>query len=166
MDAKSVYAANKPQSSGDGLFLKLKDGDNVRLRVLGLPAVFDSEYEGKVSTKYSWPVYNHDEEKVQVFQGGATIYNALNALVQDEDWGDPVEYDIKVSRTGKGTDTKYSVSPSPKSKEVPDDIEQIDVVAITASSPFASNVRRLGEKKDEAPEDVDGAISLDEIPFD
>lgn len=167
-NVKDLYAENKPVSAG-GLFLKINDGENVRLRVLDIPVAFDSEYEGKISRKWAWPVYNHDEEEVQIFQGGSTIFNQIEALVQDDDWGDPVEYDIKVSRSGTGTDTKYNVSPSPKSKDVPTDIEMPNVVAVISKSPSASNVRKLGEaptQKDVVLEDIDDKpIDLSEIPF-
>lgn len=176
MSVKDIYNDNEP--SGSGLFLKLKDGDNFRVRVLGLPAVYDSTFTDKetqkktVSTKYAWPVYNFDTEKVQVLQGGATIYNSLNALIQNEDWGDPVEYDVKVARTGSGlNDTKYSVTPSPKSLTLPKEMEDIDVVAITKKSDYNKNVHLLGQMFEPAEEDVvledieDTVINLDSIPF-
>ena len=173
-DNRSVYSANKPASS-DGLFLKLQPDTKVRVRILGLPAVFDSRFEDKktgevkVSTKYAWPVYNHDEEKTQVFQGGAQVYNGLLALIEDDDWGDPVGYDVTIGRTGSGTDTKYSVVGSPKSKDVPEDVEAPDVVAIQSKSPNNSKVRLLGEEpkqQDVVLEDIDDKpIDLSEIPF-
>jgi hypothetical protein len=43
-----------------------------------------------------------------------TIMNAINALVKSEDWGDPKEYDILITKDGEGKDTEYHVMPSPK----------------------------------------------------
>jgi len=175
MSVKDIYNDNEP--SGGGLFLKLKDGDNFRVRVLGLPAVYESTFTDKdtqkktVSTKYAWPVYNFDTERTQVLQGGATIYNSLNALIQNEDWGDPVEYDVKVARTGSGlNDTKYSVTPSPKSLELPKVLEDIDVVAITKKSDYNENVHLLGEmftplEKDVVLEDIDEVGDISRVPF-
>lgn len=174
----------KPENSG-GIYLKLKDGDSVRMRIIGEPVVFDSVFskEGepdKVSTRYAWPVYNHDEEKVQVFQGSATVFSAIAALAKDEDWGDPEKYDIKVSREGSGaSDTRYSVSPSPKSKDLPEEMEELDVIEKIAASPnnqrvdLLSNVVKAGkreekpeEQKDVVIDDVDeGPVNLDDIPF-
>lgn len=174
MDVKNVYSSNKPVSS-DGLFLKIQPDTKVRLRILGIPAVYESRYEDqktgevKISTKYAWPVYNHDDGKTQVFQGGAQVYNGLLALIEDDDWGDPSTYDVTVGRTGSGTDTKYSVVGSPKSKDVPEDIETPDVVAIQSKSPNNSKVRLLGEEakaQDVVLEDIDDKpIDLDDIPF-
>jgi len=174
MDVQNVYKNNKPVTS-DGLFLKIQPDAKVRMRILGIPAVFESRFEdqktGKttVSTKYAWPVYNHDEGKVQVFQGGPQIYNGLLALIEDEDWGDPSKYDVTVGRTGSGTDTKYSVVGSPKSKDVPEDVEAPDVVAIQSKSPNNSKVRLLGQDapvEDVVLDDIDDApVDLSEIPF-
>lgn len=173
-DVKSVYSNNKPVSS-DGLFLKIQPDTKVRVRILGIPAVFESRYEDpkthdvKISTKYAWPVYNHDEGKVQVFQGGAQVYNGLLALIEDDDWGDPANYDVTIGRAGSGTDTKYSVVGSPKSKDVPEDVEAPDVVAIQSKSPNNSKVRLLGQEpkqEDVVLEDIDDKpIDLSEIPF-
>lgn len=175
MDTRNIYSSNKPVSS-DGLFLKIQPDSKVRVRILGIPAVFESRFEDKVtkevkiSTKYAWPVYNHDEGKTQVFQGGAQVYNGLLALIEDDDWGDPSNYDVTIGRAGSGTDTKYSVVGSPKSKDVPEDATAPDVVAIQEKSPNNSNVRLLGEEvtksKDVVLDDIDDKpIDLSEIPF-
>jgi len=176
MSIKDIYSENEP--SGGGLFLKLKDGDSFRVRFLGLPAVYESTFTDKdtqkksVSTKYAWPVYNFDAEATQVLQGGATIYNALNSLIQNDDWGDPSEYDVTVGRTGSGlNDTKYSVTPLRKSLDLPKEMEDIDVVAITQKSDYNQNVHLLGQmftplEEDTVLEDIEeGGISLDDIPF-
>jgi hypothetical protein len=58
-DIKDVYNSNKPSGGGGELFLRTNDGDNIRIRFLGLPAVFDSTFvdpktkETKVTTKYA-----------------------------------------------------------------------------------------------------------------
>lgn len=175
----NIYKDYTPPAGNGGLFLKIEDGENVRLRVLSKePVVFESDYLGTLSTKYAWLVYNHDEEKVQIFQGGATIYNAIAALATDEDWGDPTEYDIKVGRKGVQKETKYSVQPTNKSKEVPADLEDVDVLGIINKSDKNVNVQMLSDRiagatpaqkqpKDNVPtvEDVDNPIDLDDIPF-
>lgn len=166
-DIKDLYAKNEPQGGG-GLFLKTESGKTYTLRVLDLPVVFDSEYDGKISTKFAWPVYNHDSKEVQILQKGASVYKGLNSLIQDDDWGDPVEYDIKLTHTGNGIDTEYSVSPARNSKDVPTDIELPDVASVIASSPSASKVHKLGElvKSDDVVlEDIDETIEIDDIPF-
>lgn len=34
-------------------------------------------------------------------------------LYKNEDWGDPKNYDLKITRDGDGMETKYSVLPRP-----------------------------------------------------
>jgi hypothetical protein len=176
----NIYKDYTPPAGNGGLFLKLNDGDSFRLRILGEPVVFENEYEGKLSTRYGWPVYNHDAEAQQILQGGATVYNAIAELATDDDWGDPSEYDVKVGRKGSGlNDTKYSVTPMNKSQEVPKDLEDLDLVAVISKSEFSHNVQLLSERingakpaakpaKDNLPKDdevTDEPIDLDEIPF-
>ena len=45
-----------------------------------------------------------------------TIKKAIFDLYKDSDWGDPKEYDIKISRKKEWDITKYSVVPSNKSE--------------------------------------------------
>lgn len=54
-------------------------------------------------------VYNYDEAKVQVFSANQkTLLADIGRLTGDEDYSDLSMWDLKVSRRGKGTDTKYS----------------------------------------------------------
>lgn len=173
----NIYKDYTPPAGNGGLFLKIEDGQTVRLRITGAPVVFENEYEGKLSTRYAWPVYNHDEEKTQVFQGGATIYNAIAEIAQDDEWGDIEETDIKISRKGTGTDTKYAVTPCPKNQEVPKNEEELDLVAIIGKSEFSHNVQLLEDRikgakpaakpqQDVVLEDIDDKpIDLTDIPF-
>ena len=47
-----------------------------------------------------------------------SLGSKLLNLINDSDWGDPREYDLKITRTGDALETKYTVSPKPK-KEIP-----------------------------------------------
>ena len=69
-------------------------------------------------------------------------------LINDTDWGDPREYDIKILRTGDGLETKYTVSPKPK-KDLPEaakfeyDLMNIKLEKLlTGEDPFESWVRK------------------------
>jgi hypothetical protein len=57
------------------------------------------------------------------------------ALANNEDWGDPHEYDITVSRTGSGLETKYQVHPSPH--------RQLDDFAATAYAKTGPKIEAL-----------------------
>lgn len=69
-----------------------------------------------IEEKHFWAfkVYNHNIGIVQLCslkQKG--LMKALSELFQNEDYGDPLGYDITISRTGKGMDTEYWLVPSP-----------------------------------------------------
>lgn len=62
-------------------------------------------------------VYNYETERFEVFETDkASIIKKLWELDQDPDLGDLQGYDIKLSKTGQGMDTRYSVLPLGKSK--------------------------------------------------
>lgn len=125
--------------SGSG-FTKFQDGDNV-IRVLG-PAIVGYEYwtkdnkpvrstapftempdnkdgkDGKPQkAKHFWAfaIWNYTTKSVEILQvTQKSIQSAITNLVADEDWGDPKQYDIKITRTGAELTTEYAVSPKPK----------------------------------------------------
>ena len=106
----SIYETHKP-SQGGGDYLKLKDGDRVKVRFASEPAGIT--YDG-VKLRYQWVVYNHNDKKAQTYEAGAQVFGQLAELVTE--WGEPTEFDVTISRTGSGQfDTSYTVTPSPKS---------------------------------------------------
>ncbi len=119
-------------------YTKIEDGDKIKLRILpsGLEdrnCITGFEYfeemddwkkKPKRSTttlkhieeKHFWAfkVYNHNLWLVQLYtvkQKG--LMKSLSDLIDNEDYGDPLGYDITISRTGKGMDTEYGLVPSP-----------------------------------------------------
>lgn len=53
-------------------------------------------------------VWNFDDESVQVFSANQkTLIADIERLTSDEDYSDLAQWDLKITRTGKGTDTKY-----------------------------------------------------------
>lgn len=72
--------------------------------------------------KYFWAfvVWNYEQERVQIMSvTQKTIRTAIQALVDNEAWGDPKEYDIVITRTGKDlNNTEYAVVANPHT-EVP-----------------------------------------------
>lgn len=114
-----VYKQYQPPVSG-GLFLKLEEGDAVKIRIASQPYIFNNEYKGQVSTRYAWVVYNYDQERAQIFHQGVTGYRTIANLASDPDWGDPSGFDVRVSRHGLGTDTKYNITPLPSKADLDD----------------------------------------------
>lgn len=111
----SVYDEYKaPQGSG-GTYLKLEDGKPVKLRLVSDPYIYYAQFKptDPIQTKYAWAVYNHDEDKGQILQLPVTAFRQIQELATDKEWGDPSKYDIKITRTGTGLETKYSIIGSP-----------------------------------------------------
>ena len=115
----SIYEKEAPK--GDGLFIKLDDGDSVKIRMIGggidYTRVFN-EKEGPKVRFASIVLYRNkltEANEVKVFEFGWMIQKQLKLLRNNEDWGDLEGYDVTVSREGKDLETKYTITPSPKS---------------------------------------------------
>lgn len=130
-------------------FLKLKDWDRVKLRVLewararqhyeneswsfiekytkdsGDKIVKTDKPTEAPSEKLLWmfKIWNYETKQIQIREvTQKTIMQEMQILKQDEDYGDVTQYDLKVTRTwSTKNDTKYSLLPWQKS-EVSDEI--------------------------------------------
>lgn len=111
-DALSGYNFS---SGSSGLWV---DEFPVKLRVLTTDPLVHVEAKYG-STKFAFVVFNHDAGKAQILDRGASIAEAIQKLHLDEDYGADVQkIDIKISKTGEGKDTRYSVTPLPKAIEL------------------------------------------------
>jgi hypothetical protein len=75
-----------------------------------------TERDGRKAIKpcSAFAVYDYEAEAVRVFSANQkTLLADLARLFSDEDYSDLSQYDVKISRTGKGTDTKYHAVMSP-----------------------------------------------------
>lgn len=69
----------------------------------------------KINEFLSFYIYSHNDNKIMIMELTQTsVKKAIVDLARDEDWGDPKEYDITVTKTGDGLNTKYTVKPAPK----------------------------------------------------
>ena len=145
----SVYDEHQPKDAGGGLYLRLNDGETARLRIASEPVIYDSEYQGRVSTKYAWVVYNIEKEVAQVFQQSATFFKNLANYAKDPEYGDPTKYDIKVTREGTGTDTVYHITPGRNSYDLSADqveeVKKIDLVDAINKGQGVTNVFWLSD---------------------
>jgi len=96
-----------------------EDGKRKPIRVRtakDIPVAISNSAEQDSKPKHFWAmfVWNRETEVIQVLQiTQATIQTGIKALVDEEDWGNPREYDLTVTREGEGLDTKYTVTPKP-----------------------------------------------------
>ena len=131
------YQAPTGGGSGSGKYLRLKDG-TTKIRVLSPSPALGWEYwntsgkpvrlrdkplrdpvdirlddSGKAEkVKHFWAmaVWDYESEEIKILQvTQATVQNGISILCQDEDWGHPTGYDLKITKTGKSLETKYSV---------------------------------------------------------
>ena len=115
--------------------MKIIDGEN-RFRILSAPILGWQDWtldkkplrfrfnnkplkpiDDKKPIRHFWAfiVFNYADEMIQVLEiTQATIRKDIEALSKDSDWGAPYFYDIKIMRKGEGTNTEYSVTPTPK----------------------------------------------------
>lgn len=122
-----------PQTGGN--YMKFEKGDNLfrvlspaivgweywndekkPVRMREMPAILPPDMQKDSVMKHFWAfaVWNYKAQKVQVLEiTQSTIQAAMQNLHEDVDWGNPQGYDLKVTRTGDGMDTEYSVSPKP-----------------------------------------------------
>jgi hypothetical protein len=127
-----------PKTSGGG-YMKFKQGPN-KFRILSEPIMgweywtesrkpvrakerwttipTDADISGKNgwNPKHFWAfvVWNFETKAVEILEiTQTTIQTAMEELIHNEDWGDPRNYSITVSRKGESLETEYSVVPSP-----------------------------------------------------
>lgn len=179
----SIYKTYTPPSQSGG-FLKIEDGKTVILRIASEPVIFSSEYKGNTSTRYAWVVYNMDEDSAQIFAQSGTFFKNLAVFANDDEYGDPSEYNIKVTRNGTDTNTTYTIVASPKKLPLTasqkEAVESIDIIKAIQAGPGVSNVFWLNDFANgksaelpvtqvkevfDMPEDLDEPIDLSEIPF-
>lgn len=126
-----------------GHYAKLQDGSN-KFRILakpilgwvgwanGKPERFtfkskpDRTFDQGKPARHFWAmiVWNYNENAVQILElTQSMIQKAIQDLSKSEDWGNPYEYDIIISKTGKEKNTKYTVQPS-KPKPLADEVKK------------------------------------------
>lgn len=147
-----------------GVYMKLQDGEN-KIRILSAPVLgwedwtankepvrFHFHDKPKTSidptnpVKHFWAfiVWNYVESRIQILQiRQSTIRESLENLSKDKDWGAPYFYDVKITKSGEGINSKYGVLSLPH-KPVADHIkeafyeERINLNALFMSEdPFA-----------------------------
>jgi len=93
----------------------------------------DTEEDGTYRpAKFFWafPVWNYNNSLVQIAQfTQKSILKSIKSFMKNEEYGNPLGYDITVTKTGDGMLTKYEVVPSPPkdvSKDISDAVEAIE----------------------------------------
>ena len=78
----------------------------------------------KINHFWAFVIWNYQIEKVQILEiTQKGIMKTIKTYTEDEDRGDPKEYDIVINREGEDLNTKYGVSVKPK-KELSSEAKQ------------------------------------------
>ena len=121
---------------------KLKDGEPTRIRFIGegitgyeawteqkkpvrwetlpetLPEIIRPDDNGDRRAKFfiAGTVWDYDAEMFRVIQiTQKSLLDGIFKYSSDEDYGDLTNYDVLITRTGSGLDTKYDFLPKPPS---------------------------------------------------
>lgn len=131
---------------GESNYMRFQQGEN-KFRIMSQPIIGWLDWEDKKPLrfpisqrperpinpdkpiKHFWAmiVWNYNTSSIQILeitQGG--IQKSIKALADDEEWGNPYGYDIKVTKTGEKMDTEYKVNPSPHKPCTKEMIEAYD----------------------------------------
>jgi hypothetical protein len=140
-----------------GAFLKLSDGEEVKVRITSLPVIFENTFkigeEISLSTRFGFVVWNHDLGKAQIWvTNSATYGQQISPLLEDDEYGDWREYDVKIKRTGEKAQTRYNLRPGVKRYELTEEqlksCESIDILAFIKKSDSASKVMWLSDYRE------------------
>jgi len=118
-------------------------------------------YDEKGKPKHCWivQVYHYESESAMIWAiPQRTIQEQIRFFTLDPDWGNPMNYDLKIGREGSGLETKWRVltgnKKSEPTKAMKSIIEKakIDVSQVFAKDGFGDNpFGALSESKDDLP---------------
>jgi hypothetical protein len=116
IEEQDVWGMEAPATGGKD-YLKLETDKPAKIRLFGKPIVFHekSDFYPEPQLRFaSLCIYRNTETKtneVKGFKFGWTVQKQIKAMVDDEEYGDPTKYDLKITKTGEKLTTKYSVLP-------------------------------------------------------
>lgn len=107
--------------------------------------VNDDGQKEKAKHFWAFSVWNHEAKQVQVMEvTQVSIRDGILALVNNDKWGDPKDYDITITKTGERLETRYGIVPNPKEEltdEIKKEVESVKVnleALYVGEDPFAS----------------------------
>jgi len=99
---------------------------------------------------YFWvfPVWDYKQKKVSLLEiTQKTVMRGIEGLLHDEDWGNPMNYDINVKKEGSGLTTKYSIVPANKKQLSQDIVDAYASAEITLDDIFTPEKEEENEKE-------------------
>lgn len=102
-----------------GMFVTIKSGSEgaVKLKVLTTDPLVHGDKFG--NTRYAFVVWDINEEQPKILDKGYSIFGRIRDIHLDPDFGEDIrKLDIKISATGEGKETRYSVDVLPSKTEL------------------------------------------------
>lgn len=161
-------------------YMKFTSGEN-RLRILSSPIIgwetwidedggrkplrrkMDNPFSVDIvdnpeDIKHFWAmaVYNYQDKRIQVLEiTQKSIQKTLKSLARDKDWGSPVQnYDIVITRTGEGMETRYEVLPKPAKKMDETILKEYNAMNINLNALYSGDDPFAREMENVNPDDV------------
>ena len=100
----------------------------------------------KETPKFFWAlrVWNYQTSSVAVLElTQKGMLSELAVLANDPEWGDPTRYDLSITRTGEGLETRYAITPKPARDVSPEVLDADAAMTVnldalyTGDDPFA-----------------------------
>ena len=157
---------------GESNYLTLQDGENT-FRVLSSAIIgwegwknkkpyrfimddkpedvseFDDE---RLNHFWAFVVQDKSDNKIKIMEiTQKTIQRPIKALIDNEKWGDPKQYDITITKVGEKKETTYTVMPNPHSDVFMNDgdkelVSKIKLEALfTGDDPFGDGKNNSSE---------------------
>lgn len=130
---------------------RFKVGEKVPVNCIGFSR-FNPAEPNRIKSFIAAIVWNYTTKQVEIFNAtNPDIKNTIFDLEHSEEWGDSTGYDMTITRTGKKTETRYSVLPSPTK-----DMEDVDISGVhldalyTGENPFKNYKRPIPVVSDPA----------------
>lgn len=151
--------ANYQPKNSDGLFLKLKDGDEVKLRVLTLDPVITVNKYDETKHQFNFVIWNWNLGRAQIWSASPGILNRLTKLHRDDDFPALNKMDIKVVATGEMLERRYEINPLPNAQTLT--AENVNAAKeINLEERLDGNLGRLSQHNDDMEDAGDTAPEL------
>ena len=133
---------NYETPQGGSGYLKFQQGET-KFRILSKPIIGWLDWKDQKPYRYGYKnkpekpfdpakpvrhfwamvVFDYGEQQIKVLEiTQLSIQKPIEHLAKDSEWGNPCDYDLKVTKKGQEKATEYTVTPSPK-KPVSDEIK-------------------------------------------
>lgn len=153
----------------DGKRSPVRVGMNEPIKMSDLE--IDSKTGKPEEVKHFWamPVWNVNEKKIQILEiTQKGIIKAIKSFIENPKWGNPIDYDITVTKSGSGMETEYLIDHDPKEPVSPEIMEQYKSTKIDLQALFrGEDPFKAGEYEQDLQNVVDELSKNNEedLPF-